>query len=205
MRKKDVDQQMEAGSKDPVFTVRLYASRTKTPCSLDLPASDELLEQAMQTMGISDLTEADIHGIEDLSGYMSGCVDMDCPSVETINELARFVSDHFTTDEEWTKFEAVCEAAQVSTWQEMLDLARDLDNYQLYRAFDLEEFGELRAAELIESGKDIMVEMEGFINYDYRGFGEMEMDDLGVRETDHGYVRRLSEPFPSLGFEQTMG
>ena len=30
------------------------------------------------------------------------------------------------------------------------------------------------------------------------------MEEDGVRETAHGYVRRLSEPFPDLGFEQTM-
>ena len=136
VQKKGMGQQMESGPKAPVLTVRLYAPGTKTPCSLSLPASDGMLEQAIRTMGISDLAKADIHGIEDHVGLTS-CADcMDCPSVETLNELARFVDHHFTTDQDWTKFEAVCEAAQVGTWQGMLELAGDLDNYRLYEADD---------------------------------------------------------------------
>ena len=205
VRKKDDDLQMEAGPKDPILTVRLYAPGTKTPCSLDLPAPDGMLEQAMRTMGISDLSEADIHGIEDHVGLMSCADPMDRPGVETLNELARFVSEHFTTDQNWTKFEAVCEAAQAGTWQEMLDLARDMDNYKVYDVNDPEDFGGLLAEEIIEAGGDIMVEMEDFITYDYRGFGLQKMKEDGIRDTHHGYVRRLSEPFPSLGFEQSMG
>ena len=205
VRKKGIDQQMEAGSKGPVLTVRLYAPGTKTPCSLDLPASDEILEQARRTLGISDLAEADIHGIEDHVGLM-GCADpLDSPSVETLNELAWLVDGQFSSDHIWTKFEAVCEAARVGTWQEMLDVAKDLNNYKVYDVNDPEEFGGLLAEEIIEAGGDIMVEMEDFITYDYRGFGLRKMKEDGIRDTHHGYVRRLSEPFPSLGFEQTMG
>ena len=47
--------------------------------------------------------------------------------------------------------------------------------------------------------------MEDFITYDYLGFGLREMRDHSVRESSYGYVRRLSEPFPSLEFDQTMG
>ena len=130
---------------------------------------------------------------------------MDSPSVETLNELARFVSEHFATDQDWVKFEAVCEAAHIGTWQEMLDAAKTLDNYKLYEVNDPEDFGELLADELTEAGKDIMVEMEDFITYDYRGFGLRKMKEDGIRDTHHGYVRRLSEPFPSLDYEQTMG
>ena len=117
VRKKDMEPRMEAGSKGPVLTVRLYAPETKTPCSLDLPVSDGMLEQAMRTLGISEFAEADIHGIEDHVG-LTGCADcLDCPSVEVLNELARCVSVHFTTDRDWVKFEAVCEATRVGTWQ----------------------------------------------------------------------------------------
>ena len=205
VRKKGMDPRMEAGSKGPVLTVRLYAPGTKTPCSLDLPASDRMLEQALRTMGISEFAEADIHGIEDHVG-LTGCADcLDCPGVEVLNELARFVDEHFTTDQDWIKFEAVCDAARVGTWQEVLDIAKDLDNYVLYAVNDPEGFGELLADELIENGKDITVEMEDFITYDYRGFGLQKMKEDGIRNTAHGYVRRLNEPFPSLGFEPTMG
>ena len=65
--------------------------------------------------------------------------------------------------------------------------------------------GSFLADELTEAGKDIMVEMEDFITYDYRGFGLQKMKEDGIRETARGFVKRLSEPFPSLGFEQTMG
>lgn len=205
VRKRDMDQQMEAGSKDPVLTVRLYASGTKLTYSLCLPASNTMLEQAMRILGISEFAEADIHDIEDHIGLMDCAKYVECPKVETLNELARLIRDQFITSQDWIKFEAVCEAAQVGTWQEMLDIARDLDNYQLYDTRDPEEFGGLLADELIESGKDIMVEMEEFITYDYLGFGLKAIREDGARYTHHGYVRRLSEPFPSLGFEQTMG
>ena len=205
VRKKDMDQRMEAGPKGPVLTVRLYAPGTNTPCSLDLPASDGMLKQALRTLGVSDLAEADIHGIEDHAGLTS-CADcLDCPSVETLNELARFVDHHLTSDRDWTKFEAVCEAARVGTWQEMLDAARNLDNYKLYEADDPEELGGVLAGEIMEAGKDVMVEMEDFITIDYLGFGLQKMKEDGIRETTHGYVKRLSEPFPDLDFEQAMG
>lgn len=205
VRRKGTEPQMEAEAKDPVLTVRLYAPGTKTPYSLNLPASDRMLEQTLRTLGISDLAEADIHGIEDHIGLM-GCADpLDSPGVETLNELAWIVDGQFASDQIWTRFEAVCEAAQVGTWQEMLDIARDLNNYRLYDVNDPEDFGVLLANELTEAGKDIMVEMEDFITYDYRGFGLQKMKEGGIRETTHGYVRRLSEPFPSLDFEQTMG
>ena len=204
VRKKGIDQQMEAGQKDHVFTVRLYDPKTNTPCSLNLPASDAMLEQAKRTLGISDFAEADIHGIEDYAGFMRYADPMDRSSVEILNELARYAGQ-ITAGDDWLKFEAVCEAVQANTWQEMLDIAKDLDDYQLYDANDPEEFGELRAGELLECGKDITMEMEDFITYDYRGFGLWTMKEEGVRETTRGYVRRLSEPFPSLGFDQTMG
>ena len=204
VRKKGQDQQMEAGGKDHVLTVRLYAPETKTPCSLKLPASDTMLEQAKRTLGISNLDEADIHGIEDYAGFMRYADPMDRPSVEILNELARYAGQ-ITAGHDWIKFEAVCEAVRASTWQEMLDIAKDLDDYSFYEANDPEEFGELRAEELMECGKDITIEMEDFITYDYRGFGLQKMKEDGVRETVHGYVRRLSEPLPSLGFEQSMG
>ena len=41
--------------------------------------------------------------------------------------------------------------------------------------------------------------------YGRNGFGLEKMWEDGVRETTRGYVRRLSERFPSLGFEQSMG
>ena len=205
VRKKDVGQQMEAGSKDPVLTVRLYAPGTNTPCSLDLPASDGMLEQAMRTLGISDLAEADIHGIEDHAGLTSCADPLDRPSVEILNKLARFVDHHLTSNQDWIKFEAVCEAARVGTWQEMLDAARNLDNYKLYEADDPEELGGVLAGEIMEAGKDVMVEMEDFITIDYLGFGLQKMKEDGIRETTHGYVKQLSEPFPDLDFEQAMG
>ena len=204
VRKKGQDQQMEAGQKDHVFTVRLYDPKTNTPCSLNLPASDAMLEQAKRTLGISDFAEADIHGIEDYAGFMRYADPMDRSSVEILNELARYAGQ-ITAGDDWLKFEAVCEAVQANTWQEMLDIAKNLNDYSLYEADDPEVFGELRAAELMECGTDITVEMEDFITYDYRGFGLWTMKEEGVRETTRGYVRRLSEPFPSLGFEQTMG
>ena len=204
VRKKDVDRQMEAGeSKVPVLTVRLYAPGTNTPCSLDLPASDELLEQTLRTLGISEFAEADIHGIEDHSDVLSCADPTDCPSVETLNEFARFVDEYFTTDQDWVKFEAVCEAARAGTWQEMLDIAKDMDDYTLYRISDPEDYGRTIADQMIEDGYDMIVELDDYI--DYNRFGCQKMEEDGIRETAHGYVRRLSEPFPGLDFEQTMG
>ena len=204
VRKKGVDRQMEAGeSKVPVLTVRLYAPGTNTPCSLDLPASDELLKQTLRTLGISEFAEADIHRIEDHSDVLSCADPTDCPSVETLNELARFVDEYFTTDQDWVKFEAVCEAAHAGTWQEMLDIAKDMDDYTLYKISDPEDYGRTIADQMVEDGYDMIVELDDYI--DYNRFGCQKMKEDGVRETAHGYVRRLSEPFPSLDFEQTMG
>ena len=133
VRKKDDGLQMEAGSKDPILTVRLYAPETKTPCSLDLPAPDGMLEQAMRTMGISDLAEADIHGIEDHICLLNCADPMDWSNVETLNELARLIDSWLDAGQDWTKFKAVCEAVQPDTWQEMLasyeETARELEEH----------------------------------------------------------------------------
>lgn len=185
-----------------VFKVHLYTSKVGDtmpgPYRLTLPACGERLEQVKKRIGVDDFAQARIEQVEypltDLQVFLSSA---DCPSVETLNALAEEVEALLQTDGQLLKLCGVLEAEQPQTMDEALRLARNLDDYERVPCgHQPDEYGRyvMRHPKRFEIG-DLLEDLEGFI--DEAGYGEYRMREDGVRVTDFGLIRRISEPFPA--------
>ena len=97
---------------------------------------------------------------------------------------------------------AACEAMGIGRWDEMLEIAEGLDDFELFRVSDPSEYGRQLAEKMAEENYDMLVELDDYI--DFTQFGEDKMQENGIRETNYGYVARLSEPLPEeQDFSQT--
>lgn len=185
----------------PYLVISLTAPKADAPVTLKLPATDERLDWTMALLGIGEFAEADILKIESCTRYLDGFVELDCPSIEQMNEVAQYCEDWLCEDEDQTKLLAVCEAVGADTWQGLLNIIKHLDEYQLYDAKDEDDFGRQVASEQIDDGDDPLTVLEGYI--DFTSFGRYKMKEDNARHTSYGYVVSFGEPFPQLDQEQS--
>ena len=102
------------------------------------------------------------------------------------------------TDGEMTKYCAALEVEKPSTFTEALNVAMDLDDYELVSDNE-REYGR-EALRRLGADDELLDSIEGYTDFDWLGRDMMEED--GVRQTGYGLVRRLSKPFPP---EQEVG
>ena len=123
---------------------------------------------------------------------------MDCITVEDANELALCLQEMEQEDGALMKYCAVLEVEQPDTFAEALNIAMDLDDYELVPE-DMDEYGRqvLRRA---GADDEIIDTVDGYMNFAQLGADSLEED--GVRRTEFGLVRRLSTPLPP---EQEIG
>ena len=182
----------------PAFALTL-ASPTDA-VSLDLPASDDELEQAKRALGLDDLDSAAIRDVE--IGYpWAHLLPRDAITLEDASVLAECVRG--MTREELRVFGAVLEVEEPCSFHEAGTIAMDIYDYELVSSNEREyAFAALGYA---GAGDEILEMLDGFTDFDALGRSEMEAD--GVRETSFGSVRRLSAPWPRQEPElgQTMG
>lgn len=192
--------QMLDADRAQVFTVHLYTSKVGDtmpgPYRLTLPASEERLEQVKQLIGVEEFSQAHIEQVEYPLTQLADCCNVDCPSVEMLNELAEEVEALLKADKDIRKLCAVLEAERPQTFEAVLRFARDLDDYECFNCgCSAEEYGRyvLDHAEALDI--EILEDLEGFI--DESAYGRYRMKEDGVRETSWGLLRRYSEPFPA--------
>ena len=182
----------------PAFALTL-ASPTDA-VSLDLPASDDELEQAKRALGLDDLDSAAIRDVE--IGYpWAHLLPRDAITLEDASVLAECVQG--MTREDLRVFGAVLEVEEPRSFHEAGTIVMDIDDYELVSSNEREyAFAALGYA---GAGDEILEMLDGFTDFDALGRSEMEAD--GVRETSFGSVRRLSAPWPRQEPElgQTMG
>ena len=121
----------------------------------------------------------------------------DCPSVETLNELAEEIEELHQTDGQLLKLCGVLEAEQPQTLDEVLRITKALDDYErIPCGYQPDEYGRyvMKHAEQFEID-DLLEDLEGFVDED--GYGQYRMREDGVKATACGLIRRLSEPFPT--------
>ena len=171
----------------PAFALTL-ASPTGT-VRLDLPTSDDELEQAKRALGLDDLDSAAIRDVE--IGYpWAHLLPKDAITLEDANVLAECV--HGMTREDLRVFGAVLEVEEPRSFHEAGTIAMDIYDYELV---DGSERGyAITALRYAGAGDEILEILEGFTDFDALGRSEMEAD--GVRETSFGSVKRLSAPWP---------
>ena len=168
----------------------------KTYC-LSLPATEEELDMAKDRLGVDYFTEATIDKIEFGQPYLEELIPQDCFCVEDANELALGIEEMMQKDGELLKYLSVLSVMEPETLGDALRLAVDLDDYERVpeNAF---EYGE-QVLRRIGADDEIIGTIEGYM--DFEKLGEDSMVEDGVRRTEFGLIRRISEPFP----EETQG
>ena len=184
-RREVVQTQKEAGR--PAFALTLV-SPTGT-CCLDLPASDDTLEQTKKALGLDDLGSAAIQGVE-IDYPWAHLLPTDSITVEDANTLAECVQA--MSKRELKMLGAVLEVEEPRSYYDAGCIAMDIDDYELVDGSEHEyAWNALRAA---GASEDALEMLNGYTDFDALGRDEMEAD--GVRETAFGSVKRLSAPWP---------
>ena len=183
-RREVVQTQKEADR--PAFALTLVSPAGAV--RLDLPVSDDELEQAKRTLGC-DLSSAVIRDVE--IGYpWAHLLPRDAITLEDANVLAECVQG--MTGEDLRVFGAVLEVEEPRSFHEAGTIAMDIYDYELV---DGSERGyAITALRYAGAGDEILEMLDGFTDFDALGRSEMEVD--GVRETSFGSVKRLSAPWP---------
>ena len=168
-------------------------------CPLALPASEEQLDHAKQTLGIEVFSQARIASVEYTAPYLDQLVPTDGITVEGANEMALCLQQ-LKADGEIMKYCAALEVEEPSTFAEALDMAMNIDDYELVSDSEW-EYGR-EALRRIGADEELLDTIDGYTDFDRLGRAMMEED--GVRQTGYGLVRRLNSPFPEPEIGQTM-
>ena len=193
-------QQLDADRKQ-IFELHLsgVGSDRRLTYNLSLPASEERLEQVQERLGLNDFAEATIEAVNCPIAYLNDHVNLECPSVEQLNDLATEIEAVSKTNGALMKLCAVYQAEQPSTFQELYNITCDLDDYEVFRNLTAVDYGRHVLERADERDFDLLEELDDFI--DYEEYGCYRMREDGIRHTDLGYVRRISEPFQSIASE----
>ncbi len=181
---------------DAPRTMLLTLTTSEQVCSLVLPASDEQMEAAKRALGVEDFSQAAISRAEYTAPYLERLIPLDCVSVEDANTLALCLRQ--MSPDELMTYRAALEVEDPAVFTEALNIAMDIDDYELVSGSE-REYGR-EALRQMGANDELLDAIEGYTDLDRLGRDMMEED--GVRQTGCGMVRRLSAPFPP---EQTIG
>lgn len=177
--------------KETPSTITLTLMTSERSDTLLLPASEEQLEQAKRDLEIDDFSQAVIAGVDYKTPCLEQLIPRDCITVEYVNEMALCLR-RLNTDGETMKYCAALEVEEPATFTEALDMAIDIDDYELISSSE-REYGR-QALRRMGANDEVLEAIEGYTDFDRLGSEMMETD--GVRQTGFGLVRRLSKPFP---------
>ncbi len=193
VKRKEVSHQLTTEEKS---VLRLTLASSKNTFTLGLPATEQQLEAAKRALGVEDFAQAGIHGVEFAPDYQIAAIPQDCVTVEDSNELALCLQQMSIGEME--AYRAVLDVEEPGTFTEALNIAMDIDNYELITDNEWEYGREYLRR--IGADDELIDTIDGYTNFDQLGRDKMEED--GVRQTGFGLVRRLSKPFPP---EQEIG
>lgn len=159
---------------------------------LRLPASEEEMTQAKRDLEVEDFSQTVIAGVKYTAPHLDRLIPADCITVEDANELALCLKEMEQEDGGLTKFCAVLEVEQPDTFAEALNIAMDRDDYELVPE-NSEEYGK-QVLRRIGADDEIIDTIDGYMDFAQLGADSLVED--GVRRTEFGLVRRLSDPFP---------
>ena len=124
------------------------------------------MERAKRALGIEDLSQAAITGAEYAAPYLSRLIPTDGITVEAANELARCLQ-RIKMDGEVMKFCAALEAEEPSAFPEALDMAMDIDDYELVSDNE-REYGR-EALRRIGADDELLDTIDGYTDFDRLG------------------------------------
>ena len=160
---------------------------------LTLPASEEMLEDAKRDLDVEDFAQARIYAVKFSDPHLEKLIPLDTITVKDADTLALCLQETAREDGGLTKYLAALEVEQPDTFAEALNILMDRDDYELGPE-DMEEYGKqvLRRA---GADDEVIDTIDGYMDFAQLGTDSLAED--GVRRTEFGLVRRLSNPFPS--------
>lgn len=191
-RKSSLEQDTE--NRPSLITLHLFTQKVAMaePYRLHLPATDEELDQAKALLCVDCFTEAAIVKVEFGQPYLAELIPQECICVEDADELALEIEEMRQENGELLKYLAVLSAEQPDSFPSALHLALELDDYEQITEGTY-EYGQ-SVLRRIGADDELIATIDGYM--DFEKFGEDAMAEDGIRQTEFGLVRRLSEPFP---------
>ncbi len=196
--------------KDYIFNLKLISQYSfdslEAPYTLKLPTSDIALRQARDQLRVKHFDECEIVDFDCPIANLSDKLHMD-GDIYSLNKLAQKIKDMLPNEGMVTKLLAALEAEMPEDLGNTLDIAEDLDRYELIPVSVINATDYAHHV-LFESGRyDIFVDDEINSFVDYEKYGNYKMVEDGVKQTAFGMIRRIDEPFQEQeqGFTQKMG
>ena len=150
------------------------------------------MTQAKQDLDVEDFSQAGITAVKFSAPRLDSLIPLDTLCVEDANTLAHCLQKMEREEGELTKFCAVLEVEQPDTLAEVLKIAMNRDDYELVPE-NAEEYGK-QVLRRIGVDDEIIDTIDGYMDFAQLGTDSLAED--GVRRTESGLVRRLSNPFP---------
>ena len=204
VKRRESSQVQSIERSDALITIHLRTLEAtgtvgRTYC-LSLPADEDELDMAKDKLGVDYFTEATIDKIEFGEPYLEELIPQDCFCVEDANELALGIEEMMQRDGELLKYLAVLSVMEPETLADALRLAIDLDDYERVPE-DTEEYGK-QVFRRLGADDEIIGAIENYM--DFERLGEDSMVEDGVRQTEFGLIRCISEPFDEPEYGQKM-
>ena len=114
--------------------------------------------------------------------------------LEQLDELAENIRIMDQEDGALLKYLSVLEVEQPATLQEALRFSIELDDYERVPDYP-EEYGK-QVLERIGADEELISTLDGFT--DFEAMGNFYMREDGVRRTEFGLLRKLSDLFPKV-------
>lgn len=178
--------------RDALITLHMATPSIYNFC-LSLPATAEEMDQSKHRLGVENFVQTNIIQVEYSKPYLADLIPKDCICVEDANELALCIEEMQQTDDELLKYLSVLSVEQPNDFPSALRLALELDDYERITEGTY-EYGQ-SVLRRIGADDEIISTVDGYM--DFEKFGEDWMMEDGVRQTEYGMVRRLSQPFSS--------
>ena len=150
------------------------------------------MTQAKRDLDVEDFSQTGITAVKFSAPQLNSLIPLDTISVEDANALALCLKEMEQEDGEEMKFCAVLEVEQPDTFAEALNIAMDRDDYEMVPE-NSEEYGK-QVLRRIGADGEIIDTIDGYMDFAQLGTDSLAED--GVRRTEFGLVRRLSNPFP---------
>lgn len=156
---------------------------------INLPASDDELEQTRQALRLRGIGQAILSDAK-IDYPWAHLLPLDSIILADANALAQHVSTMSET--ELRTFGAALEVEEMLTFSDADYIAENIGDYELVCSNE-GEYGR-EALRYAGAGDEILDMLDGFTDFD--ALGRLEMEQDGVRETSYGSIKRLSSPFP---------
>lgn len=178
---------------EPFDILRLtLASASGGEVQLSLPASSEQLEQAKRELEVDDLSQATISEVKFsiFYSYLEELLPLDGITAAEANGLAEYLRD--TEELNPVKFRAALEAERPDTFSDALSIVKRIEDYTFIPQ-DPAEYAKEKIR-LAGADQEVFRIIEGYTDFERLGGDIMKAE--GVRQTECGPLRRISEPFP---------